>query len=230
MKKIAIIVAGGTGRRMGAQVPKQFLLLGGKPVLWYTVQTFLNAYEDLEIVLVLPEEHRETGKIMVAALQASHRIRIAVGGSTRWHSVKQGLACIGREEQAIVFVHDGVRCLVSHVLIHRCYEAAVKTGNAIPAIVPVDSMRMVTGEGEYRSIERNKLRAIQTPQTFTNAILQAAYAQEYRESFTEEGSVAEADGVKINLVEGEMMNIKITRPMDMLLAEELIKAREMRAN
>jgi 2-C-methyl-D-erythritol 4-phosphate cytidylyltransferase len=92
MKKFAIIVAGGTGHRMGTQVPKQFLLLGGKPVLWHTVQAFLNAYEDLEIVLVLPEEHRETGKTMVTALQASHRIRIVSGGATRWHSVKQGLA------------------------------------------------------------------------------------------------------------------------------------------
>jgi 2-C-methyl-D-erythritol 4-phosphate cytidylyltransferase len=225
MKKIAIIVAGGTGHRMGTQVPKQFLLLGGKPVLWHTLQAFLNAYKDLEIVLVLPEEHRETGNIMVNALQASHRIRIAGGGATRWHSVKQGLAYIGREEQAIVFVHDGVRCLVTGELIQRCYEAAVKEGNAIPAVLPVDSMRMMTGEGEYRSIERNKLRAIQTPQTFTNAILQAAYSQEYQETFTDEGSVVEADGVTINLVEGEVTNIKITRPMDMVLAEELIRGR-----
>jgi 2-C-methyl-D-erythritol 4-phosphate cytidylyltransferase len=226
MKKFAIIVAGGTGHRMGTQVPKQFLLLGGKPVLWHTVQAFLNAYEDLEIVLVLPEEHRETGKTMVTALQASHRIRIVSGGATRWHSVKQGLACIGREEQAIIFVHDGVRCLVSLELIHRCYETAVNRGNAIPAVVPVDSMRLVDEGGGDRSIERDKLRVIQTPQTFTNEILQAAYVQEYLESFTDEGSVVEAGGVKINLVEGEVTNIKITRPMDMILAEELIRGRE----
>lgn len=222
MKKIAIIVAGGTGRRMGAQVPKQFLLLSGKPVLWYTLRAFLDAYEDMEIVLVLPEEHRETGKALVNALQVAHRIRIAAGGATRFHSVKQGLACIGPEEQAIVFVHDGVRCLVSRELIHRCYEAAVETGSAIPAVVPVDSMRMMTDEG-YVSVDREKLRVIQTPQTFTNAILQAAFAQEYREFFTDEGSVVEAAGVKINLVEGEATNIKITRPLDMIVAEGMLK-------
>jgi 2-C-methyl-D-erythritol 4-phosphate cytidylyltransferase len=227
MKKIAVIVAGGTGRRMGAQVPKQFLLLRGKPVLWHTLRAFLNAYEDMEIVLVLPEEHRETGKTLVNALQATHRIRIVTGGATRFHSVRLGLACIGTEEQAIVFVHDGVRSLVSRELIHRCYHAAVETGNAIPAVLPVDSMRMVTDEG-YRSIDRDMLRVIQTPQAFTNAILQTAFAQEYRESFTDEGSVVEATGVKINLVEGEATNIKITRPMDMIIAEEMMRAEEGR--
>jgi 2-C-methyl-D-erythritol 4-phosphate cytidylyltransferase len=224
MKKYAVIVAGGTGNRMGTQVPKQFLLLRGKPVLWHTLHAFLGAYEDLEIVLVLPEEHRETGRTMVNASEAPHRIRVVSGGATRFDSVRHGLACIAPDEQAIVFVHDGVRCLVSRELIHRCYLKAVETGNAIPAIVPVDSMRMMT-DGGYLAIDRSKLRVIQTPQTFTNSILQAAYAQDYREGFTDEGSVAEADGVKINLVEGEATNIKITMPMDMVIAEELIRVR-----
>lgn len=225
MKKYAVIVAGGTGNRMGTQVPKQFLLLHGKPVLWHTLHAFLSAYEDLEIVLVLPEEHRETGRAMVNATGAPHRIRIVSGGSTRWQSVKHGLACIAREEEAIVFVHDGVRCLVSRELIHRCYLKAIEVGNAIPAILPLDSMRMMTDEG-YRSIERDKLRVIQTPQTFSNAILQAAYDLDYRESFTDEGSVVEAHGVKINLVEGEATNIKITTPMDMVVAEHSIRGRQ----
>jgi 2-C-methyl-D-erythritol 4-phosphate cytidylyltransferase len=225
MKKYAVIVAGGTGNRMGTQVPKQFLLLRGKPVLWHTLHAFLKAYEDLEIVLVLPEEHRETGRIMVNASEAPHRIRIVSGGVTRFQSVKHGLFCISREEDAIVFVHDGVRCLVSQDLIHRCYLKAVETGNAIPAILPVDSMRMLSEGGVYRAVDRNRVRVIQTPQTFTNAILQAAYLQEYRESFTDEGTVVEAGGVKINLVEGEDTNIKITMPMDMVIAEELMRVR-----
>src|SRR5450432_2377174 len=168
MKKYAVIVAGGTGNRMGTQVPKQFLLLRGKPVLWHTLHAFLNAYEDLDIVLVLPEEHRETGRIMVNASEAPHRIRIVSGGATRFQSVKQGLSCINREEPAVVFVHDGVRCLVSRELIHLCYLKAVETGNAIPAILPVDSMRVLVDE-DYRAIGRDRLRVIQTPQTFSNA-------------------------------------------------------------
>jgi 2-C-methyl-D-erythritol 4-phosphate cytidylyltransferase len=226
MKKYAVIVAGGTGHRMGTQVPKQFLLLHGKPVLWHTLQAFLTAYADLEIVLVLPEEHRETGKIMVNATDAPHRIRMVSGGSNRWQSVKQGLSCITREEEAIVFVHDGVRCLVSRELIHRCYDKTVESGNAIPAILPVDSMRVMTDAG-YRAIDRDSLRVIQTPQTFTNMILQAAFALDYRESFTDEGSVVEADGVTINLVEGEATNIKITTPMDIVVAEQLMRERDL---
>lgn len=209
--------------RMGSMVPKQFLLLRGKPLIWYSLNTFLHSYPDLEIILVLPEEHLETGRIIVQSTSAPDRIWMTPGGQTRFHSVKNGLQRV--QDDAIVFVHDGVRCLVTKELIHRCYHVAAEKGNAIPAIAAVDSMRFETGNGN-EVIDRHKIKIIQTPQTFRGDILKTAFEQGYGESFTDEASVVEKTGVKINLVEGDSANIKITRPVDLVIAEKILEERD----
>jgi 2-C-methyl-D-erythritol 4-phosphate cytidylyltransferase len=142
MKKYAVIVAGGTGKRMGNIIPKQFLLLKGKEVVWYTLDTFLRAYPDLQVILVLPEQHMQQGRTIAASITDGYRIEIVPGGDTRFHSVQCGLKRI-QDEDAVVFVHDAVRCLVSVPLIHRCYKAALENGSAIPAVAATDSIRIV---------------------------------------------------------------------------------------
>ncbi len=220
MKKFAIIVAGGTGSRMGTTVPKQFLLLNDKPVLYYTVKAFLEAYEDLQIILVLPEDHTDMGREIIDAWFDYSRIQITAGGESRFHSVQNGLQLV--TEDGIVFVHDGVRCLVTPDLIHRCYEKALENGSAIPVVPAQDSVRILT-EDDNEAMERSKVVLVQTPQTFHSKILVAAFEIDYKERFTDEATVVEAYGLKINLVDGEPGNIKITRPVDLLLAELIVE-------
>jgi len=224
MKKYAVIVAGGTGVRMGTALPKQFLPLRDKPVLWYSLNAFLEAFKDLNIILVLPPDHQQTGQQIVQTTSHPSRISIATGGTTRFHSVKNGLNHI--HTHSIVFVHDGVRCLLTTDLIKRCYEQALEKGNAIPAIQAVDTIRIETVGGN-QLLDRHKVRIIQTPQTFYSDIIKAAFEQDYDESFTDEASVVEKLGVPIHLVEGESTNIKITKPMDILLAEKILEEREL---
>lgn len=219
MKKIAVIVAGGTGTRMNSGIPKQFLLLNGKPVLFYTINSFLQAYNDLQIVLVLPEEHIAAGQEIIDAFFDYSRIQIAIGGRTRFHSVQNGLQLVN--EESIVFVHDAVRCLVTVDLIKRCYDAAMENGSAIPVIDSKDSIRLVTEEGN-EALERSTVKLVQTPQTFHSKILLPAYQIDYKDKFTDEATVVEAFGLKVKLVNGEENNFKITRPVDLLMAERLI--------
>jgi 2-C-methyl-D-erythritol 4-phosphate cytidylyltransferase len=220
MKKYAIIVAGGTGTRMGSDTPKQFLLLHDKPVLYYTIKTFLEAYEDLQIILVLPEDHTDMGREIIDGWFDYSRIQITAGGETRFHSVQHGLKLVG--EDAIVFVHDGVRCLLTANLIHRCYNKALENGSAIPVVAAKDSVRIIT-EDDNEAIDRSKVVLVQTPQTFHSKILIAAFEIDYKERFTDEATVVEAYGLKINLVAGEEDNIKITRPVDLVLAERILE-------
>jgi 2-C-methyl-D-erythritol 4-phosphate cytidylyltransferase len=243
MKKYAIIVAGGSGVRMGTTVPKQFLLLHGRAVLWYTLQTFLSAYEDLEVVLVVPQEHLEITGELIKGLAGSERIRLASGGDTRFHSVRNGLEKIkegiggglpisggavgkerpgGMEEHAIIFVHDGVRCLVSKGLIQRCYDQAVQLGSAIPVIDCPDSVRLTEDVGS-KSIDRSRIKLVQTPQTFRSDILLSAYMQDHQEAFTDEATVIEVAGHPVYLIEGERTNIKITTPEDLVMAGYWLK-------
>lgn len=220
MKKYAIIVAGGTGTRMGGHIPKQFMLLKDKPVLYYTLKTFLEAYDDLQVILVLPVDYTDMGQEIIDAYFDKDRIRITAGGDTRFQSVKNGLSLV--TEESVIFVHDGVRCLVTKELIHRCYKQAAATGSAIPAIVSKDSIRLVHDEGND-AIDRNKVMLVQTPQTFHSKILLPAFQIDYKDKFTDEATVVEAFGMKVSLVEGEENNIKITRPVDLLMAELLVK-------
>lgn len=219
LKKIAVIVAGGTGTRMNNTVPKQFLLLKNKPVLFYTVDAFLKAYGDMQIILVLPEEHEAAGQEIIDAFFDYDRIKITTGGRTRFHSVQNGLALV--EEESIVFVHDAVRCLVTTALIQRCYEAALESGSAIPVVNSNDSVRIVTGR-DNAAIERSSVKLVQTPQTFHSKILLPAFNIDYKDRFTDEATVVEAFGLKVQLVEGEENNIKITRPADLILAEQIL--------
>ena len=224
MLKYAVIVAGGSGNRMNAAIPKQFLPINGTPVLLYTIETFLSAFSDLEIILVLPEKFMRDGDAIVQQASDPKRIEIAAGGNTRFHSVKNGLKLV--TENAIVFVHDAVRCLVTNDLIHRCYEGALENGNAIPAIPVSDTVRMETAEGSV-VVDRSKLLVIQTPQTFFSNLLLKAFEQEYDSSFTDEATVAEKFGIKIHLIPGEDENIKLTRPIDMEIAEKILKNRRV---
>jgi len=222
MKKFAVIVAGGSGKRMGNTVPKQFLLLKDKPVLWYTLHSFLRAYNDLQIILVLPAEHLEKGKQIITSLDAAGRIVLVNGGETRFHSVQNGLKLV--EENSVVFVHDGVRCLISVPLIQRCYNQALQKGSAIPAVAATDSIRIVNGQGHHVA-DRQLVRIIQTPQTFLSEIIVPAFQQEYDDAFTDEATVVEAYGKEVFLAEGEFDNIKITRPIDLVIAEKIIDER-----
>jgi len=222
MKKYAVIVAAGSGTRMGGTMPKQFMLVNNKPLLYYTLQTFLNAFADIQIILVLPVDYAGMGKEIIDAYFDKEKIRITAGGDTRFQSVKSGLQLV--KDDSIIFVHDGVRCLLTENLIHRCYATAVETGTAIPVITSKDSVRFIHNEGND-AIDRNKVMLVQTPQTFHSKILLAAFEIDYKEKFTDEATVVEAYGLKITLVEGEENNIKITKPIDLLIAEKIINER-----
>ncbi len=222
MKKIAIITAGGSGSRMGNSLPKQFLLLKNKSILWHTISAFLHAYSDFYFIVVLPKEYLDAGESLLTELNIVHQSTIVIGGETRFHSVQNGLKLV--VEPAVVFVHDGVRCLVSPLLIKRCFEQAILLGSAIPAVASTDSVRIEEANAHY-AIDRTKVRIVQTPQTFLSNIILPAFEQVYNQSFTDEASVVEAFGKPVFLIEGEYQNIKITRPVDLIMAETIIAGR-----
>jgi 2-C-methyl-D-erythritol 4-phosphate cytidylyltransferase len=222
VKKYAIIVAGGTGSRMGGNLPKQFMPLSNKPILYYSLRAFLNAYDDLQVILVLPVAFIDMGQEIIDAYFDKERIRITTGGDTRFQSVKNGLRLI--EDESIIFVHDAVRCLVTDSLIHRCYEVAMQTGSAIPVVLSKDSIRLI-GEDGSEPFDRSKVALVQTPQTFHSKMLLSAYQIDYKDKFTDEATVVEAYGLKISLVEGEESNIKITRQIDLTIAEQYLSSK-----
>jgi 2-C-methyl-D-erythritol 4-phosphate cytidylyltransferase len=219
MKKYAVIVAAGSGARMGSALPKQFLLIHNKPILWYTLHTFLKSYKDIQIIVVLPEEYYDTGLTICAEINAIYPIQTITGGNTRFHSVQKGLSLI--REQSIVFIHDAVRCLLTPSLIHHCFEEAQKFGSAVPCVDAKDSVRLIHATG-HKSIKRSDIKLVQTPQTFQSAILLPAYQANYHEDFTDDASVVEASGYEVHLVDGEQNNIKITTPLDLAIADELL--------
>lgn len=227
MNKVAIIVAAGNGSRMNSDIPKQFLLINDRPVLYYTLRAFLDAYDDLKVILVLSQMHIEKGREIIDGFFNKQRITICEGGETRFDSVRNGLHLV--EDESVIFVHDGVRCLVSVELIKRCYEKALDFGNAIPAIRSKDSVRIVENDENY-AIARDTIMMVQTPQTFHSKIIIPAYNIDFKEHFTDEASVVEAFGLKINLVDGEETNIKITTPLDFKLAEFLLKNQRLFLN
>ena len=221
-KRYAIIVAGGSGKRFGSEMPKQFLPLDGKPVLMRTIEKFDQA--GATIVVVLPVEHQEMWMSMCKDGNFAVSHTIADGGKTRFESVKNGIAAIENlADGNLVAVHDGVRPLASVELINRCYDTAQETGSAIPVVNPSDSIRQVMDDGTSQQLLRSSLRAVQTPQTFKAELLRGAYDVEESPLFTDDASVIEAIGHKVALVEGEIANIKITTPIDMVIATELLK-------
>jgi 2-C-methyl-D-erythritol 4-phosphate cytidylyltransferase len=219
MKKYAIIAAGGSGQRMSKDVPKQFLEIKGKAVLWYSVNAFAEAFEDISIIVVAPALHIEKAKEICKQFS---NVLFAGGGDTRFQSVKNGLALV--KEKSIVFVHDAARCLVTADLLQRCYAQAVEKGSAIPSLAINDSIRIIA-EGGHKMIDRNIIRIIQTPQTFRSHIIIHAFDVAYNEKFTDEATVAENSGQLVHLIEGEQANIKITQPVDLLIAEKILEQR-----
>lgn len=220
MKKFAVLVAGGSGSRMNSSVPKQFLLLKGKPVLYYTIHTFLQAYADIQLILVLPNGHLTAGQELVNQYFPNAPIQMVAGGDTRFQSVKNGLRLV--EADSIVFVHDAVRCLLSVQLIQNCYEAVLTTGAVVPVIPCKDSVRIEEGN-QNRSMDRNLVKLVQTPQVFLSNVLLPAFDAPYQPSFTDEASVVELMGTNIHVIKGEERNLKITHPTDLLLAEYLLE-------
>ncbi len=215
-KNQVIIVAAGKGSRMGTDTPKQFLLLGGKPVLMYSIEAFFRFDPDISIVLVLPEDHiQEWGKIKEKQ-QFNIKHRVVVGGITRFQSVSNGLAAIN--EEGIVAIHDGVRPLIRPATISLLFDEAEKKDNAIPYSLPVDSIR-IEKKNTSVLIDRSSIRMIQTPQVFGATLLKQAYRQKENSSFTDDASVFERAGHKIHLVECPAGNIKITRKEDLEFAK-----------
>jgi 2-C-methyl-D-erythritol 4-phosphate cytidylyltransferase len=205
---------------MGTAIPKQFLPLNGKPVLFYSVKTFLDVFPDIRIILVLPEEHISYSNMLLQAFEERIDLTIVTGGATRFHSVQNGLKVT--DPDSIVFIHDGVRPLISKELLQRCYRQAVAQGSAIPAIPVTDSIRQWNGT-DFAAIDREGLRSVQTPQTFRAGLIQNAFEQPYQEAFTDEATVLEHIGLQTHLVEGLKSNIKITTPEDLLIAGVLMQ-------
>lgn len=218
-KRGVVIVAGGSGRRMGGALPKQFMIVDGMPIVARTINTFAEALPGGDIVVVLPEEHIPMWQNLASRFDVAKH-RCVAGGKERFHSVKAGVEALGDEVEYIA-VHDGVRALVTKRLIIGAMLAAEEHKAVIPVMGVVDSYRQVEGS-ESRIIDRTTLRTVQTPQVFEAALLRKAYEQEYDAKFTDDASVVEAMGVNIALIEGERGNIKITTPDDLEYAEWLL--------
>jgi 2-C-methyl-D-erythritol 4-phosphate cytidylyltransferase len=211
-------VAGGTGSRMGANVPKQFLELAGKPVLMRTIERFRSFDVSIKIITVLPEDQLGYWEELQKKYSFSIPNTVVKGGPARFFSVKNGLDKV--EDNSLVAIHDGVRPLVSTDTIKRCFDAAEKFGNAVPVISPTDSLRMITEQGNI-PVNRQYLRIIQTPQVFDSKLIKKAYLQDYSPDFTDDAMLLEKTGETIHLVEGNRENLKITNPGDMAVAEAL---------
>lgn len=219
MHRSTIIVAGGSGKRLGGPVPKQFQTVKGRPLLMWTIEAFHRFDPSMQLIVVLPQTHFDIWK----ALCMGHRFfinhEVVAGGEQRWHSVKAGLEKVGHD--GLVAVHDGVRPLVRVDLIARCFDAADQQAAAIPVVPVVPSIRETTSDGS-RALDRSKLLAVQTPQCFHADLLRKAFELPYESSFTDEATLVERLGVKVALVEGEENNIKVTNAMDMRVVEALL--------
>lgn len=221
-KKIALIVAGGAGTRMGSSIPKQFIVLKNKPILQHTIEK-LNVYDaTMRIIVVLPASQLDYWKTLCRYNNFWIKHELVAGGSTRFESVSNGLAIIKNETNAIVFVHDGVRPFVSNEVLHTCYETTVNKGNAVPAVPCVESMRILGEEGTNQHVNRADYRIIQTPQTFKIEQLLKSYKVAENPTFTDDASVVEHSGITINLVLGNVENIKITTPFDLIVGEGIL--------
>ena len=219
MRKYIIIVAGGSGSRMGSATPKQFLELLGLPILVHTLKKFQQSIADGEIILALPEKEQSTWQSLCETHQFDVPHQIVNGGESRFHSVQNALQKV--KEKSIVAIHDGVRPLVSETVINNCMQSAEKFGAAIPTLPMQDSIRKISDNGNQIA-DRNQFVLVQTPQCFQSEVILKAYQQEYQNSFTDDASVVEQLGHNIYLVEGNKENIKITTPEDLKMAEVLI--------
>ncbi|MDO7850311.1 2-C-methyl-D-erythritol 4-phosphate cytidylyltransferase [Hymenobacter convexus] len=219
--RLAILVAGGSGTRMGSDCPKQFLLLRGEPVLLHTLRRFAEpALGVREIVVVLPADQLDIWQGLCAQFSVDIPHRLVAGGATRWASVKAGLAGLSAHAEGLVAVHDGVRPLVSRQVVERTYAAAATHAAAAAAVMPKDSVRLVSQHGSAAQ-NRSRLRLMQTPQTFEIDLLRRAYAMPELASFTDDATVVD-DLCRVQLVDGDYRNLKITTPEDLIIAEALL--------
>jgi len=219
MRRFVLITAGGSGKRMKTELPKQFLEIAGKPVLMHTFEAFLRFDPALEFVLVLPENTFDYWKESCLKHHFRQPHQLATSGPTRFHSVKSGLRLV--PDNALVAIHDGVRPLVSAEVIERVFHLAEKLGNAVPTVEVIESLRL-TDHALSKPLSREKVRMIQTPQCFRADLIKKAYNRNYDEAFTDEATLFEADGHRINLTEGNRENIKITTPADLKIAAALL--------
>lgn len=225
-----IVVAGGKGLRMGTEIPKQFLPIGGKPVLMHTLQRFYDYAKrqqvagkaGLEMILVLPHEQQDFWRALCQKHGFTVPHQIADGGETRFHSSKNGVALIPDDACGVVGIHDGVRPFVSLEVIDACYEAARTQGAALPVLPVTDTLRHIAPDGSGRNVLRSEYRIVQTPQTFDIQLAKRAFQQPYSEMFTDDASVIEALGDKVVMVDGNRENIKLTTPYDLQIAEGII--------
>lgn len=217
--RVSIIVAGGKGERMQGNIPKQFMAIANRPILMHTLDVFFSFDPTMLLVLVLPMSEINYWDELCKKYTFNIPHKVVAGGNSRFESVKNGLALI--EQPSIVAIHDGVRPFVSHQTISKCFVAAEQYQSAIPAVELVDSIRQLTDQGSI-STDRSQFRLVQTPQVFDSTLIQKAYQQEFRDSFTDDASVVEALGHKVKLVEGNRENIKITTSMDLLIGEAFV--------
>lgn len=220
MKKFALIVAGGSGTRMNNDIPKQFLEIAGLPVIMHTINTFAKFDPEFEFILVLPESQLSNWQLLCEKHHFDVKHKIAFGGATRFYSVKNGLNLI--KDEGIVFIHDAVRPLVSVGTIQNCLDCATSNGNALPVVPVTDSVRIFDGS-KNESADRSQIYLVQTPQTFRASLIKNAYKVTQADNFTDDASVLESTGTKINLVEGNRENIKITTPADLIITEAFLK-------
>ena len=223
----AIIVAGGNGSRMKSEMPKQFLLINGKPILQHTIERFLAVIPVPHIILVLPARDVPTWTALCDQYHFHPPVEIIIGGATRFQSVRNGLNAIPLTESsasaaAFVAVHDGVRPFVSPEIIQTSYQTAAQTGSAVTCVPVKDSVRMVSTGGSSRAIDRSSLRLIQTPQTFELGLFRRAFATDEKPFFTDCASVVEYAGLPITLIDGSYVNIKITTPEDLAWGETVL--------
>lgn len=219
MKKFALIVAGGSGSRMKETIPKQFIELLDRPILMHTFDAFVKYDAEIEFILVLPKNQVDNWHRLCTNYRFEIKYKLAFGGDTRFDSVKNGLDLI--DEDGIVFIHDGVRPLVSKQTILHCYQMAFKKGNALPVVPVTESLRFLDAE-ENKAVDRSKYFLVQTPQTFKTELIKKAYQQSNSTLFTDDASVLESWGEHINLVVGNRENIKITYPEDLIVAQSFL--------
>jgi 2-C-methyl-D-erythritol 4-phosphate cytidylyltransferase len=222
VENYVIIVAGGSGQRMLSEIPKQFLTIAEKPVLLYSLETFAEAIPDIIIILVLPEKHFEIWEKIIKEQNVSIKHSLVAGGETRSQSVLNGLKLI--TGSGLVAIHDGVRPIITPELIRNLFSRASLFGSAIPAIPVTDTVRQIQGDQSVL-IDRNQLRLVQTPQVFKSDILHKAYEKYGSGSYTDDATAVEKSGFKIHLCEGDPQNIKLTNPLDILIAEAILRQR-----
>lgn len=221
MNRSVVIVAGGSGARMQSEVPKQFLIIGDKPVLMLTIELFHRFDNDISIIVVLPANQITEWERLCNEYDFDVPHMVTAGGSARYHSVKNGLMMVDNHD-GLVAIHDGVRPFASLATLEACFNQAAKQGNSVPVIDAFESVRIISEDGS-KAIDRSTVKLVQTPQVFSVKLIKECYSQPFQQFFTDDASVVEAAGHKIFITEGNRENIKITTPFDLKLAEVMLK-------